>query len=243
MLPLTGERTGPGIWHENYWFRRHEAAYLAALSLTRGRRVLEAGCGEGYGAALLRDDGADVVAVDLDARTLAHARREYGLVCVQANLVSLPFADATFDTVVSLQTIEHLWDQPGFVAECARVLTAHGLLLLTTPNRLTFSPDSVPGTPPTNPFHSRELDARELAELLGDRFDVVQLAAVSHGPRIAEHELGHGDIVSAQLTTPADQWDETLASLVTGVDATDFTVTTSDVEAGLDLFVVAERRP
>jgi len=40
MLPLTGERTGPGIWHENYWFRRHEAAYLAALSLTRGRRVL-----------------------------------------------------------------------------------------------------------------------------------------------------------------------------------------------------------
>jgi hypothetical protein len=25
-LPLTGERTVPGVWHENYWFRRHEAA-------------------------------------------------------------------------------------------------------------------------------------------------------------------------------------------------------------------------
>ena len=35
-LQLTGERTVPGIWHENYWFQRHLAAYLAALSLTRG---------------------------------------------------------------------------------------------------------------------------------------------------------------------------------------------------------------
>ena len=65
-----------------------------------------------------------------------------------------------------MQTVEHLWDQPAFVAECARVLVPHGLLVLTTPNRRTFSPDWVPGTPPTNPFHSRELDADELVELV-----------------------------------------------------------------------------
>jgi hypothetical protein len=41
-LPLTGERTVPGIWHENYWFRRHEAAYAFASGLVHGR-VLEVG--------------------------------------------------------------------------------------------------------------------------------------------------------------------------------------------------------
>jgi len=42
-LPLTGERTIPGVPHENYWFRRHEAAYQALTSYCRDRVVLEAG--------------------------------------------------------------------------------------------------------------------------------------------------------------------------------------------------------
>jgi len=42
-LPLTGERTVPGIPEENYWFRRHEAAYLALARHCVGATVLEAG--------------------------------------------------------------------------------------------------------------------------------------------------------------------------------------------------------
>jgi len=72
-LPLTGERTAPGIWHENYWFARHDAAYRwittelsmnhslpmkHSLPAERADRVLDAGCGEGYGAELLRLAGA-----------------------------------------------------------------------------------------------------------------------------------------------------------------------------------------
>ena len=47
-LPLTGERTVPGLAVENYWFRRHEVAYLHCVDICAGRDVLEAGCGEGY---------------------------------------------------------------------------------------------------------------------------------------------------------------------------------------------------
>jgi SAM-dependent methyltransferase len=241
-VELTGERTLPGIWHENYWFQRHVAAYVGALNLTRGRRVLEAGCGEGYGAALIRDDGAEVVAIDLDADTTAHAANEYRVPTVRGNLVQLPFGDATFDTVVSMQTVEHLWDQPAFAQECARVLVPHGLLVLTTPNRLTFSPDWVPGSPPTNPFHSRELDARELRELVTPQFDVVELLTVNHGPKIAEYEQAHPDLVAAQLATEPDEWPRHLSELVASVDAGDFVLTGDDVDAGLDLFLVAERR-
>jgi hypothetical protein len=57
-LALNGERTLPGIWHENYWLRRHQAAYDVFAPMCAGARVLEAGCGEGYGAARLSVEGA-----------------------------------------------------------------------------------------------------------------------------------------------------------------------------------------
>jgi protein-L-isoaspartate O-methyltransferase len=52
-LPLTGERTIPGLDVENYWFRRHEVVYQWLAQRCAGRDVLEAGCGEGYGADLI----------------------------------------------------------------------------------------------------------------------------------------------------------------------------------------------
>ncbi|HET6295765.1 MAG TPA: class I SAM-dependent methyltransferase, partial [Kribbella sp.] len=118
-LPLTGERTAPGIWHENYWFARHEAAYRWITAQwrpdpARTGRVLDAGCGEGYGAELLRRAGADsVLGLDYEGTTLRHVAKAYPQInLVQGNLVQTGFADGTFDLVVSLQTIEHLWEQP-----------------------------------------------------------------------------------------------------------------------------------
>ena len=120
QLPLTGERTVPGVPEENYWFRRHEAAYLALAPYCADAVVLEAGCGEGYGAALLARVAGRVVALDYDAATAAHAAAAYPQVAVlRANLAALPVRTGAFDVVVSLQVIEHLWDQPGFVRGCA----------------------------------------------------------------------------------------------------------------------------
>ena len=79
------------------------------------------------------------------------------------NLAELPLPDGAVDVVVNFQVIEHLWDQPQFVAECLRVLRPAGLLLMSTPNRITFSPGR---DTPLNPFHTRELNAAELTELL-----------------------------------------------------------------------------
>ena len=173
-LTLTGERTLPGIWHENYWFRRHEVAYRWLSGRASGV-VLEAGCGEGYGADALRAAGhaTQVVAVDYDASSVAHVRATYPEVAVvRGNLVGLPLRSAQLDAVVSLQTVEHLWDQPLFVAECARVLRPSGLLAISTPNRLTFSPGVGRGEKPLNPFHINEFDPEELVELLAARVTV-----------------------------------------------------------------------
>jgi len=240
-LTLTGERTLPGIWHENYWFRRHEVAYRFLVGL-RGP-LIEAGCGEGYGTQLLRDGGADpVLALDYDTTVVTHVRTSYpDVACLRANLVALPLADASAESVVSLQTIEHLWDQPRFVRECARVLRPGGTCAVSTPNRLTFSPGLGRGEKPLNPFHANELDAEELAALLALRFAEVRVLGVHHGPRILAWEREHGPLVAAQLATDAARWSPELAGFVTSVAADDFVVHAERVEDSLDLLALATR--
>jgi SAM-dependent methyltransferase len=234
-LPITGERTVPGVWHENYWFRRHEAVYVAVADELDGGRVLEAGCGEGYGAALLAARAAgveSVVALDYDPVAVDHVRRRYPrLAVVRGNLVALPFDDETYDTVVSLQTIEHLWDQDAFLAECRRVLCPGGRLILSTPNRLTF--------PPGNVFHSTELAADELAVLLRRHGGRGGLRGLRHGSDLTGWERRHGSLVAAQLAAPPEAWPTGLAERVRKIVVDDFELADADLDASLDLVAVA----
>jgi SAM-dependent methyltransferase len=237
-LALTGERTLPGIADENYWFRRHEAAYAWLAAWCTGAVVIDAGCGEGYGAAYLRRTAGRVVALDYAPDVVTHAARTYpALDVARADLQRLPLRDGAAEVVVSLQTVEHLHDQPGFVAECARVLRPAGMLVLTTPNRLTFSPD---GT--LNPFHTRELSAPELANLLAPRFAVTRLLGLSHGPRLRRWERAHGPLVEAQLASSPDGWPARLRAFVHSITARDFVLSAHAVDASLDLLAVAVRR-
>lgn len=250
-LPLTGERTVPGLAVENYWFRRHEVAYLRCAALCADQDVLEAGCGEGYGADLIASVASRVVAVDYDATTVAHVRDRYPRVEVlSANLAALPIPDGAVDIVINFQVIEHLWDQPQFVGECFRVLRPGGLLLMSTPNRITFTPGS---DVPVNPFHTRELNAAELRELLEDGgFRVQSMSGVFHGPRLAEMDARHGgSIIDAQIARAvADApWDDALLADVAAVRCEDFEIVAQgersdglrDIDDSLDLLAIAVR--
>ncbi|NIJ11121.1 SAM-dependent methyltransferase [Saccharomonospora amisosensis] len=246
-LHLTGERTVPGVVEENYWFARHEAAYLALLPHCAGETVLEAGCGEGYGAALIADTGSRVVALDYDQPTMTHVARNYPrLGAVRSNLAFLPVGTAAVGVVANLQVIEHLWDQQGFLAECHRVLRPGGKLLVTTPNRLTFTPDS---PTPLNPYHTRELSPAELAELLTDAgFAVESLHGLRHGDRLRELDARHGgSIIEAQLdvvlgSMPGQaSWPGELLADVASVRAADFAIDGDDLDSSLDLIAVAVR--
>lgn len=236
-LELTGERTVPGIAEENYWFRRHEVAYLEAAKWLGSARVLEAGCGEGYGADILRRADAVVTELDYDATTTAHVAARYPQSTpVRGDLQRLPFADGAFEAVVNLQVIEHLHDQPGFVRECARVVAPGGRLVISTPNRITFSPGR---DTPLNPFHTRELSASELADLLAAEFEVDLALGVSHSPRLAARPT----LVDELISTPPDRWAEDLRSLVVSITADDFVISPDGIDSSLDLLFVATQRP
>jgi SAM-dependent methyltransferase len=249
VLPLTGERTVPGLAEENYWFRRHEVVYQRLLDRCEGRDVLEAGSGEGYGADLIADVARTVIGLDYDDSAVAHVRARYPRVDMrQGNLAELPLADASVDVVVNFQVIEHLWDQTQFVDECARVLRPPGVLLMSTPNRITFSPGR---DTPINPFHTRELNAAELTELLtGSGFRVEAMLGVFHGARLKVLDARHGgSIIDAQIARAlADApWPADLLADVESVRTEDFDLLETgasngpSIDESLDLVAIAVR--
>lgn len=172
-LPFTGERFTPEcvreIWYE-HWHR-----YAFARGLAVGKRVLDAACGEGYGSALLADVAADVIGVDISAQAIDHARARYGakphLRFERADATQLPFAEGSFDLIVSFETLEHLVAQEELLAGFARALAEDGVLVISSPDKLTYS--ELAGF--HNEFHVRELYRDELLALLRPHFPHVRL--------------------------------------------------------------------
>ena len=126
------------------WIRMVREALDPARDL-EGRRVLEIGCGRGDFARWLgqrRPPLKQLVATDFAVSAVAVARRvarEQSLESISwqvADIGALDFHDATFDTVFSLETIEHTPSPKRAVAELARVLAPGGRLFLSTPNYL-----------------------------------------------------------------------------------------------------------
>lgn len=173
-LPFTGERFTPEcvreIWYE-HWHR-----YAFAAGFAQGRRVLDAACGEGYGSALLARNAADVHGVDLSAEAIAHARQRYGtatgLRFDVADVTALdPFVDASYDLIVCFETLEHVHAQERMLAGFARLLAPGGLLVISSPDKRTYS--DLSGF--RNEHHVRELYRDELVKLLAGHFPAHRL--------------------------------------------------------------------
>ena len=171
-LEFDGERFTPEnvreIWYE------HMHRYAFAERLVAGLEVLDAACGEGYGAAILARTASSVAAVDISPEAINHARVRYPLENLEfneADCCALPFDDDRFDCIVSFETIEHLENQTGMLAEFRRVLKPSGFLLISSPDKAVYSDQQ--GF--ENPHHVRELYADEFSALLASQFSVCRL--------------------------------------------------------------------
>ncbi len=175
-LDFTGERVVPGKTPDTI-YREHMDRYVFAAAMSRDMVVLDVACGAGYGLARIMEAGAGrCVGVDVSLEAVAYSQRRYGrngrtdFVC--ADGIRLPFADGSYDAVVSFETIEHLEYYEAFLLECGRVLRPGGLMICSTPNKGVFSPDVE--TPP-NRFHVREFWPDEFRTLLLAVFREVDL--------------------------------------------------------------------
>lgn len=170
LHPNIPERFVPGTMRAGLAEAEHMGRYWWASQFAKGRRILDAGCGTGYGSNILAAAGAtEVTGVDISAPVIEAAQPEAagGARFEVGDIGALALDDASVDLVVCFETIEHVDDPEGALDELARVLAPDGLLIVSSPNRDAY--------PPGNPHHRREFTPDELGAELGRRFDQVTL--------------------------------------------------------------------
>jgi SAM-dependent methyltransferase len=180
VTEFTGERAIPGEIDVDL-LNEHVARYLFAARLARGKRVLDAGCGAGYGSAELARAAQSVVGLDLAAAAVGFASAHYrfpNLFFEQGSCVALPHPAGAFDLVVAFEVIEHLEDWREFLLEARRVLAPSGQFMVSTPNKLYYAESR--GEAGANPFHAHEFEFEELKEELNRVFPHVSMFLENH---------------------------------------------------------------
>ncbi len=174
----TGERMIPaGEGEVSYVFARHKFAYECVRPQVAGKRVLDIGCGTGYGCAILSETASFVQGIDYSAEAISYCNTHYASGAVAFR--HLPVEEMTFhhefDAAVSFQVIEHLADTNRFLSRVSDAVRPGGIIFLTTPN--VRRPEQ--GTS-DNPFHQNEMNYEQLRTFLSNHFSSFELLGIGY---------------------------------------------------------------
>jgi GT2 family glycosyltransferase/SAM-dependent methyltransferase/glycosyltransferase involved in cell wall biosynthesis len=208
LIDWTGERCVP--WAPDVpVVYEHFHRYLWARRLAEGKRVLDVGSGEGFGAALLEDAAASVLGIEIDPVTVEHSRLNYAgptLEFRQGSATELDRLPAdSFDLVVAFEIIEHVDDHDAVLRGIEHVLAPGGIVVMSTPDRAAYTEASGQ----VNPFHVHELTLEEFHARLAEPFPHVELFALRtiSGSRIEALERpAAGPYAGFSLARSGDEW-------------------------------------
>ena len=122
----------------------HLQRYQSVSEFVKGKIVLDAACGEGYGSYILSNFADKVFGIDISIEAIEYAREKYNNCNLEyrcASINNIPLQDNSVDVIVSFETIEHVtFDlQKEFLAEIKRVLKPDGILIISSPDKRTYS--------------------------------------------------------------------------------------------------------
>lgn len=254
---FTTEITSDNLTSDNPIHQRLYKAYVAAEPYIKGD-ILEVGCGEGRGIALMMPKAKTFTAVDKIEEALAKLRVQFPAgKFIGTNIPPLTaLADNTYDVVVTFQVIEHIENDRLFLQEIQRVLKPGGMALVTTPNRkLSLT---------RNPWHVREYLADELTNLAQKYFSSVEMKGISGNEKVMEYyeqnkksveRITRFDFLNLQYRLPAsvlripyelmNRWNRNklqskAEGLVKEIHHTDYIVIDKAHDA-LDLFMICRK--
>jgi len=176
ILQRTGERYIPDAGFSVENIMEHMQRYLFVQENLKNKVVLDAASGEGYGCDLIAQAADKVIGLEIAPDAVEHARAKYkrdNLSFVQGSVESLPFDDASFDAVVSFETLEHVSEeiQQSFIMEVKRVLRHDGIFVISTPDKKEYSDRHNY----KNEFHIHELYLEDFITLLKGQFEYVKI--------------------------------------------------------------------
>ncbi|TAH40367.1 MAG: class I SAM-dependent methyltransferase [Bacteroidetes bacterium] len=182
----------------NVTYQRCQYAYEFAVAYIEGKKVLDVGCGNGYGTALMAKSAREIVGLDYDAETVEQNKKAYSslsnITFKQAFIPPIPFEEASFDVITAFQFIEHIESRKEFLKECLRVLRPGGILLVTTPNALKSLA--------RNPFHVHEYTFSEMDAELKSLSTNFELQGLNGNESVNQYYAENGKFVRMIL-----KWD------------------------------------
>jgi ubiquinone/menaquinone biosynthesis C-methylase UbiE len=244
----------------NVTYQRCQYAYEWCIPYITGKKVLDTGCGLGYGADYMSAYAAEVVGIDYDNETIEQNRKTYAdkknISFVQGSIPPLPFPDNSFDVVTSFQFIEHIHHRKEFIKECLRVVKPGGQVLITTPN--------IKRSLARNPFHIHEYTFDEMkgeVSIYTKNFETLGLNATERVRRYYEENgkfvrmilkwdiLGLHKILPAKILFIPYNWITSLmrnklkekVSQTAAITTDDFFLQKENLDDCWDIFVVASK--
>ncbi|MGN6564534.1 MAG: class I SAM-dependent methyltransferase [Thermomicrobiales bacterium] len=225
-----GERVTHLYPNDGYYM--HLSIYRFAAPLARGRHVLDAGSGAGYGACYLADHGAAFVhGVEVDPEAVAFSQYHFRRANLRFRRMDLQqltgFPAQSVEVIFSSNVLEHVPDVVAFVRAAWRVLTADGVLIVAVPPIVDAATRADTAT---NPYHLTLWSMRQWQYVLTRFFQEV------------EYYQHH-------CTSPKAQLDVNKPASATTVRETDFTFTPLALDESLSrgtitgIFVARQPRP
>lgn len=147
----------------------HLHRYALALQFVKNKTVVDIASGEGYGSNLLASIASSVTGVDISKEAIDHSKCKYqknNLRFIVGTATEIPLDPQSVDVVVSFETIEHHDKHDEMMNEIKRVLKPDGLLIISSPDKYTFS--MIPNY--HNVFHIKELYLEEFQNLIRSYF-------------------------------------------------------------------------
>lgn len=199
----------------------HLARYEFAKRFVDGGRVLDCACGVGYGTAILADAGnrpCHVMGVDIDPKASSYAAKHYG-----ADNIAFCSGDGRalkddegFNTIVSLETVEHVSDPKALLANFTKLLQPGGILVASVP--VTPSVD-------VNPYHLHDF-TRESFRQLGQALALTEIDTLSQTQPFSPLKIATGNearlddmrpnLISYYLAHPSAAYRRLASTIVDG---------------------------